>query len=88
MTTHCALARTHQSFGWVTCYSSADVARVHSGVPPCGRRVRTPKTPRGAAPAGRGARRAMVIAAPRAQARTPPAPRRLGRAAGFIFLRG
>lgn len=80
MTTHCALARTHQSFGWVTCYSSVFRRRESSQwcAPRAGgeSELRSAKTPRGAA----GARRAMVIAARRAQARTPPrAPPR------FIF---
>jgi hypothetical protein len=89
VTTHCALARTHQSFGWVTCFSSVFRRRESSQwcAPRAGGESELRRRPAAARRRGREVR-AMVIAAPRAQAHTPPAPRRLGRAAGFIFLRG
>ena len=52
--------------------------------PPCGRRVRTPKTPRGAA----GARRAMVISPrPGASAHPPRAPPPGPRSGVYFFER-
>ena len=78
MTTHCALARTHQSFGWVTCFSS--VFRRRESSQWCAPRAggeselrRRPAAPR-ARGAGDGNRRAPGASAhpPRAP---PPGPR-------------